>query len=89
MERIAAKDRGGALFFEKWPNTFLVKFDETYFMERLDVGLVNDCYIFKKRGWFYKMANKSRYLLDDLRIFLLLIIISGIMDENKYSMSEV
>ena len=48
--------------------TFLAKFDETYSIKRFDVGLVNEGNIPKKQVRIYKMAKKSRYLLDDPRI---------------------
>ena len=37
----------GVLLFEPWPNKLFSKFDETYSIERLDVGLINECCISK------------------------------------------
>ena len=44
MTQIPAKDRAGVLPFEPWPNYLLAKFYETYSIDRLHVGLINEVF---------------------------------------------
>ena len=71
MEQSPAKGRVVALLFEPCPDSFFFfKVNEKYSIERLDVSLVNRGNIPKKQGGVYKMANRSRYLLDHPRTFI-------------------
>ena len=66
IKQIPAKGRAWLLLFKPCPNYMLADFDETYSIERLDIGLINEGSIPEWQCTVREMANNYRYLLDGL-----------------------